>query len=79
MNNDSRQEMKRALDIWRQKKLYEKDALLKLRRVTKKRNNRRMEDAFKMWERYCNELEYHCRIRVLHISFTRKAFLSHVF
>jgi hypothetical protein len=77
--NDSNKEMKRAFVIWKEKKMYEKHSLQILRRVTKKRNLRRLDEAMNTWGRYSKELEYHCRIRLLHREFTRKAYLSHCF
>lgn len=77
--NDSLQEKKRALDIWKHKQGYEGKKHLRLRRIFKKKNDRRCEDAFQVWLRYSKELEYHCRVKVLHMNFTRKVYLSHVF
>lgn len=71
--------MKRAFDIWKQKKQGENKMSLAIRRVIHKRNLRRMDSAMQIWLRYSQELEYHCRTRILHKDFTRKAFLSHVF
>lgn len=62
MVSDSKKELKRAFDIWKQLRVYEKHSLLVLRRVTKKRNLRRLEQAVNIWKRYSQELEYHCRI-----------------
>ena len=50
-----------------------------LKRVTKNRNIRKMEHAFSRWNRYSQELEYHCRVTLLHRDFTRKSFLTQSF
>lgn len=79
LQTESRREKKRYFDIWKQKREFEKGALLKLRRIFKKKHLRRCEDVFQAWLSYCNLLEYHCRIKILHIDFTKKHFLSHAF
>jgi hypothetical protein len=76
---DSLREKKRHFDIWKQKKEFEGKTLLRLKRIFKKSHLRKCEDAFQSWTRYSNELEYHCRVRVLHLGYTRKQFMSHAF
>lgn len=44
--SDSLKDKKRAMDIWKEKKTFQRDTQLRLKRIFKKSHNRRCEDAF---------------------------------
>lgn len=49
---DSRKEIKRAFDVWKQKRVFERHTLGVVRRVVRNINLRRLEQAMLIWRRY---------------------------
>lgn len=75
----SKQELKRALDIWKGKLSFQSHSVSKLQNLIKRRNEVNMRKAVYTWRHYSLSLDNACRIRILQIETTQKMYLSQVF
>ena len=76
---DSKQEKKRAMDIWKQKLGFNKLTDRKLKQIIKRRNDRFLAQAIYNWKNFSMVLENACRMRMLQVGYTEKLYLSQLF
>lgn len=76
MAKGSKQELKRSLDIWKQKLGFQSHLQSKFQNLIKKRNEVNMRQAVYTWRHYSLTLDHACRIRILQMETTQKMYLS---
>jgi hypothetical protein len=79
MEMEAKQEKKRAIDIWKQKQIFQGHQSKLVKRLLKWRENRFKEQALYEWKAYSCLLEHSCRVRCLQLDITTKAYLSQLF
>mmetsp|Transcript_2433 Transcript_2433/g.3717 ORF Transcript_2433/g.3717 Transcript_2433/m.3717 type:complete len:98 (-) Transcript_2433:273-566(-) len=79
LNRGCRQELKRALSIWKGRKEFDLTKLQKAKNLAIRRRNNIWRTAFHQWQTYSLQVEHLTRVRVMQIDMSQKLLLSQVF
>jgi len=72
-------ELKTALQIWKEAHGFDNHKLRRFRALIRKQNQDNLSYCVNTWRSFGKYMEYQCRVKVTHMEFTQKLFLSQLF